>query len=58
MKDLLKKIVTERTKSKVKLSDSIASIEEKIFKAEQEGNTRQTKALKAILKRLKSKRAT
>lgn len=36
-----------------KIGESIAAVEEELFKAEQEGNTRKAKALKLILKRLR-----
>ena len=36
------------------IKESIAKIEEQIFKAEQEGNTRQVKVLRLVLKRLKN----
>lgn len=39
---------------KKSLNESIASVEEQIFEAEQKGNTRKVKALKVILKRLKN----
>lgn len=36
------------------IKESIARVEEQIFKAEQEGNTRQVKVLRLVLKRLKN----
>lgn len=35
------------------IKESIARIEEQIFRAEQEGNTRQVRVLRLVLKRLK-----
>lgn len=36
------------------LAESIATLEEQVFQAEQTGNTRQAKVIKLILKRFKS----
>ena len=36
------------------IKESIVRIEEQIFKAEQEGNARQVKVLRLVLKRLKN----
>lgn len=41
----------------IKLEESIARIEESLFEAEKEGNTRRAKALKKVLSALKRKKS-
>ncbi len=36
------------------IKESIARVEEQLFKAEQDGNTRQARVLRLVLKRLKN----
>lgn len=43
-----------KNSSSPSIKESIARVEEQIFKAEQEGNTRQVRVLRLVLKRLKN----
>jgi len=43
-----------KNSSSLSIKESIARVEEQLFKAEQEGNTRQVKVLRLVLKRLKN----
>lgn len=45
--------VSDRQHRRKPLAESIATLEEQLFKAEQIGNTKKVKALKIVLKRLK-----
>lgn len=56
MQEIIKQIIKDRQQKKSKISDSIAKLEEALFQAKQQGNTRKVKSIEIIIRAIKNKK--
>ena len=56
MQEIIKQIIKDRQQKKPKISESLAKLEEDLFQAKQQGNTRKIKAIESVIRAIKNKK--
>lgn len=53
MQEIIKQIIKDRQLKNKKKSESLAKLEESLFQAKQQGNTRKVRAIEKVIARIK-----
>ena len=56
MQEIIRQIIKDRQQKKPKISESLAKLEEDLFQAKQQGNTRKIKAIESVIRAIKNKK--
>lgn len=56
MQEIIKQIIKDRQQKKPKILESLAKLEEDLFQAKQQGNTRKIKAIESVIRAIKNKK--